>query len=1357
MTVFSSHEVFPGQSDSSRLLRSLDWSSSPLGPLEQWPQSLRTSVSICLNSAFPILVWWGPELVMLYNDAYAPIISNKHPQALGSPGQRVFPEVWDTIGPMLQAVMLRAQAVRADDLLLFLERNGYSEECYFTFSYSPILDESGGVGGVFTPVHETTEHVIGERRFRTLSMLSEVRADQAHDVERACRALISSLSKNLVDLPFLAIYLFEKGSGRARRCAATEGLSYHVAPEFADSASEWPPVSAVLRGDVIVRPLNFVAAPQIPLGNWSRPVEQIAVLPLKSSRSEDAIGFLVVGLNPRKRLDQEYSSFLSLVADHASGAITDAEALEQERMRAEALAEIDRAKTVFFSNISHEFRTPLTLMAGPLHELLEEHVLADPVRERLELAERNLQRLQRLVNNLLDFSRIEAGRIRAAFEPVDLEEFTRDLAGSFRSAFERAGLALEVIATGPLPPVSVDREMWEKIVLNLLSNAFKFTFTGGVRVELARVEDTVRVCVKDTGTGIPASELPHLFQRFHRVHGAVGRSIEGSGIGLALVQELVKLHQGRIEVESQEGVGTTFTVTIPLNSHLPTLAPLRGAHGPALLSSRGEAFLSEAIRWLPGGNRPDAIPVSGPIETGSRHSILLVDDNSDMRQYLARLLRQEFLIETAADGAEGLARIRAHRPDLVLSDVMMPVMNGIEMLAAIRRDPALTSLPVILLSARAEEEAEFEALQSGADDYIIKPFSARELFARVKSNLKIAQLRSATETMLREREEELRFTIDLNPQIPWTADAEGRILDVSRKWLDITGLPRAAALQTAWQAIQHPDDLKQVQSLWERSVRTGEPLDCELRVLTASGSYRWMRLRAYPRRDDFGHVVKWYGTIEDIDDRKQTEQSLLESERRTRVAQEAAGVLIWEWHEGEELIEWGPGVEKLYGRPPDALDFPTWLQALHPDDREPTLALLRHSIQTLQPYDAVYRVFWPDGSMHWLISKAEVTRDSLTGRAFLLGANIDITLRRKTEEALQESEVQLREVLERTTDAVFVLNRDWVFTYLNPNAAQLLASGRDLVGRNIWEEFPDGIDSTFEREYHRAMIDRVSTQFEEYYPQPLDKWFEVHAYPTREGIAAFFRDITTRRKSEQALRQSEKLAAAGRLAASISHEINNPLEAITNLLYLLENDSGMTPSGRSFLRMAQDEVTRVSHIANQTLRFYRQSTRPTPVSMPDVIESVISLHNLRHRNAVPIQRQFRDSESFVAFEGELRQVFANLVGNAADALLPNGKIILRICTSTDWRLGRRGVRISVADNGHGMSRETMQRLFEPFFSTKGTIGTGLGLWVSKEIVEKHGGFIRVRSSPALPHKGTTFSVFLPYKNSNTLASVPTAD
>ncbi|HLY79725.1 MAG TPA: response regulator, partial [Caulobacteraceae bacterium] len=487
-----------------------------------------------------------------------------------------------------------------------------------------------------------------------------------------------------------------------------------------------------------------------PTGAWDRPSSRAAVLAIPQAGEAGRAGVLVVGLSPFRLLDDSYAGFLDLIAGQIGQAIANADAHEAERRRGEALAELDRAKTAFFSNISHEFRTPLTLMLGPIEQMLAGEAPPDELLRHAALAQRNGARLQRLVNTLLDFSRIEAGRARAVFEPVDLARLTAELASSFQSAVEPAGLFLD-IQCEPLPePAFVDREMWEKIVLNLISNAFKFTLQGGIHVGVAPSGDGrgAALTVRDTGIGIPAAEIPKLFERFHRVEGAQGRSFEGSGIGLALVHELVRLHGGEIDVESQLGAGATFTVTLPLGSAHLASENLRPAHGlSAPIGSRADDFVQEAMRWLP-EPPPDLepespladAPPSGRANAGKL--VLLVDDNADMRSYVRRLLEgQGYRVETAADGQAALRRLAERTPDLILTDVMMPRLDGFGLLKAVRADAATAGIPVVMLSARAGEEAQVDGLEAGADDYLIKPFAARELLARVGANIQMAQVR----------------------------------------------------------------------------------------------------------------------------------------------------------------------------------------------------------------------------------------------------------------------------------------------------------------------------------------------------------------------------------------------------------------------------------------------------------------------------------------------------------------------------------------------------------------------------------------------------------------------------------------
>jgi signal transduction histidine kinase/DNA-binding response OmpR family regulator len=748
----SAADCLAGGGDMGALMRATDWSRTVFGPVAQWPQSLRTAISIMLESRFAMVVAWGPDFRFFYNDRYRPILGSKHPASLGAPGAEIFPEVWSVVGTEFDGV-LRGGSFAIDDWLLPLDRNGYLENCYFTLSYSPIRDESGGVGGVLAVVAETTGRVEGERRLATLRELAR-RASDARTPVQACTTAAVVLAANPIDVPFALIYLVEEDGTIARRVCAVGLPPDHPANferiEIGGAPVLWPLGDVVHNGQsVVVSDLVSRTAP-LPGGPYDERTHSAILLPLSRPGLEYPYGVLVAGISPRRALDDRYRGFFELTADHVATAISNAVAIEEARRRAEALAELDRAKTAFFSNVSHEFRTPLTLMLGPVESLLTEAhgPLTVEQRQDVDILRRNAGRLLRLVNALLDFSRIEAGRARACYRPTDAAALTRELAGAFRSAIEHAGIAFDVRCDAVAGEVFLDRDMWEKIVLNLLSNALKFTFAGSIRVELRQVGDHMQLDVRDTGTGIPAAELPHIFERFHRVEGARSRTLEGTGIGLALTHELVRMHGGTITASSRVDQGSTFTVRIPIGSaHLPA-DRLESAPAPASDGVGLSAFVDEAVRWLPdgalGGGSADPLPTPPRCEGGAHERILVVDDNADMREYLCQLLRG-WEVSAVADGVAALEAARTDPPHLIVTDVMMPGLDGFGLLRELRRDPRTAAVPVLMLSARAGEDARVSGLSAGADDYIIKPFAARELIARVGSLLNLSRARREAE------------------------------------------------------------------------------------------------------------------------------------------------------------------------------------------------------------------------------------------------------------------------------------------------------------------------------------------------------------------------------------------------------------------------------------------------------------------------------------------------------------------------------------------------------------------------------------------------------------------------------------
>ncbi|ODH03212.1 histidine kinase [Nostoc sp. KVJ20] len=1025
-------------------MRERDWSKTSLGPTQQWPQSLKTAARIMLTSRQPMFVWWGEELINLYNDAYKAIIGGKHPEALGQPASYVWREIWDQVRPRAESAMLKNEGTYDEALLLIMERNGYPEETYYTFSYSPVPNDQGDTGGIICANTDDTQRIIGERQLALLRELAARTAD-ARTFDEACMLSASCLESNPYDLPFAMIYLVDPDKQEVF-LAGTCGIDRnHVAvPETValDSDCVWPFGEVITTHQAKLISDLEVSFNSLPCGVWQRSPHQAIAVPISPSGQTGKAGILIAGLNPFRLFDDNYQGFIDLVAAQIAASIANAQAYEEERKRAEALAEIDRAKTLFFSNVSHEFRTPLTLMLGPLEETLANCATLLPAKEReqLEMVQRNGIRLLKLVNSLLDFSRIEAGRVQASYEPTDLATFTAELASVFRSAVERAGMQLSVNCPSLPAPVYVDREMWEKIVLNLLSNAFKFTMAGKIAVSLQWANDHIEFAVQDTGIGIPVEEIPHLFKRFHRVKGAQGRTFEGSGIGLSLVQELVQMHGGTVYVTSLLGAGSCFTVSIPTGyAHLP---PDR-ISAPRTLASTAlgaKPYLEEALRWRPEeageqgvgeqgagdreqgtGNREQGagdreqgkiLPIAYHLSP-SRARILLADDNADMRDYVKRLLSQHYEVESVSDGLTALNSVRGRVPDLVLTDVMMPGLDGFGLLQELRSDPQMQKIPIILLSARAGEEARVEGLEAGADDYLIKPFSARELLARVEAALKMARLRQ--EAM--EREQELRIEAEVAKAHLETviAGIQDQFFVLDRDWrytfvndqvTEIVGFSKEELLgRIIWEVF--PDMVNsEFYTQVQRAMSTTRYAYAQQTVIQFEYFYptwqRWFENRVYP----FAEGVSVFVT--DISDRKQAEKALRESEEKFRNMADNAPFMVWVTDTDSHCTYLSQSWYDFTGQSEETgLGF-GWLNAVHPEDYNNTRNVFLEASSSYSAFRLEYRLRRKDGEYRFCIDAANPWFGVDGQFKGYIGSVIDIT-ERKVAEAERDRLLELEQ------------------------------------------------------------------------------------------------------------------------------------------------------------------------------------------------------------------------------------------------------------------------------------------------------------------------------------------------------------
>jgi PAS domain S-box-containing protein len=1087
--------------------------------------------------------------------------------------------------------------------------------------------------------------------------------------------------------------------------------------------------------------------------------------------------------------------------------ITEKKAYEREIARQrEELAKLDELKTKFFANISHEFRTPLTLMLGPLEDAIadDELKLDERQRGRIAMAQRNGLRLQKLVNALLDFSRVEAGRIQAVYQPTDLASLTHDLASSFRSACEKAGLAL-TIDTPPLSePVFVDREMWEKIVLNLVSNAFKFTMEGGIKIEMSEQGEHAVLRVSDTGTGIPESETLLVFDRFHRVEGARGRTHEGTGIGLALVKELVELHKGAVSVESVFGQGTTFRVRVPFgNAHLPR-DRLDATRTQASTATRAEAFVSEALRWLPDdviagelGGHDEPLPTPEAV-TGVRARVLLADDNADMRDYLCRLLSPSYDVTAAAGGEEAFAAAQHRRPDLILTDVMMPGLDGFGLLEKLRADPELCRVPVIVLSARAGDEAKVEGLRSGADDYLVKPFSARELLARVATHIELSftrsraedELRRVNETLyrseqaLRERESELA-------RIQQIARVAGVVVDLrdgfrnerrSAEYRAIHGLlPDADDTHENWVARLHPDDrARALQQLMDAVRGTREQFSSEYRIIRPSdGQVRWIATESRIERTPDGQPLRLIGAHIDITDRALAKGLLQESEERFRLIANSAPVPMWvSTLFGTRAFVNQAYLDFLGVTYEDALVF-DWRKILHPEDLPRILKQQVAGESSLKPFTLEARYRRADGEWRWIRSESQPRWDPTGKHIGFIGVAHDITVAKQAEIELRHLNESLSVQVARRTrerdriwnvsqDLLLVLDQQGRWLSTNPawhaatgwSEAELSSSEPPQILRQVCAQLTQGLLAGKETRFDIRFPHRDGTR----------RWISWTGTIDDAVIYAVGRDVTiereaqeTLRTTEEALRQSQKLEAMGQLTGGVAHDFNNLLMPIIGSLDMLQRRGIGGEREQRLIGGALQSADRAKTLVQRLLAFARR--QPLQRVAVDVAELVAGMAQLIESTTGPQIQVVVDVAGNVplanADPNQLEMAILNLSVNARDAMTEGGT--LRISASPEWVQTRHHlnlkpggyVRISVADTGTGMDEAVLARAIEPFFSTKGVgKGTGLGLSMVHGLATQLGGSLSISSKPGL---GTNVELWLPVSDTATMASQILAD
>ncbi|KAK0235753.1 hypothetical protein EDD85DRAFT_837950 [Armillaria nabsnona] len=851
-----------------RLVLDYDWASTPLGPMHVWPQSLKSVVSIMLSNPSQSCVFWGPDRILLYNEAWARGSASKHPHLLGKPGRLAFSEIWDTFSKHCDAVDQGQTVSRTDDLLFFdsiparelvhgsaLPDHNFIPnviETYYTWSYIPVEIENGTVGGIVNNCMETTGKVLSERHMKTVRALAE-RCAPARTSYHVWESVLDVLEGNAVDFPYVLCYTGQTTSTDGAQSSL--GVDTHSEQTNNDFLRTPNTTHLKLVGSIGIEPGHPIASPQqVELSSgtseqghwpfaeacagleslraqnpcpqlfeprgWKDPTGDAILVPLCTSY-DSPVGLMIFGLNTRRPYDDDYSGFHHTIVRNLSAALSATQSFEQEVQRADELRALDRAKTTFFQNVSHELRTPLTLIRGPCDDALKaDHGSLDSVNKtRFKLIYRASGRLLRLVNSLMLFSSAEARRLQACFCPVRLGPATADMASLFRSSIEKAGIDYNVTCGDSADEriAYIDLGMWEKIVFNLLSNAVKYTKSGHIGLDLAYTSSEVILSVHDTGCGIPEDQLDKILLRFHRVEASDGRSIEGTGIGLALTNELVKMHQGTIHVRSTMGRGSVFTVRIPLGcGHLQEkdidhdFDSSSGLSVPGI-GSYAAGIVEEAAGWL-GEDSDTSSQLSHAsstelIMTPQRFTVLLAEDNTDARSYIKSILLNAVqVVVDVSDGQAALDYIHTRGPpDLIVTDVMMPRMTGTELLQKLADDPDpnVQAIPAIVLSARLGSEDRPDNIFRGSVDFLLKPFSSSELLNRVRTRLHTLKQRHELEKQVRERTFELKLTqqryqrmSELSPVAIFETDDvdHGLITYANERFFTLTALPRILPL-----------------------------------------------------------------------------------------------------------------------------------------------------------------------------------------------------------------------------------------------------------------------------------------------------------------------------------------------------------------------------------------------------------------------------------------------------------------------------------------------------------------------------------------------------------------------------------
>lgn len=1341
-------QVFIGGGEMGARMREMVWADTPLGAVSGWSQSLKTAVGIMLNSRFPMVIWWGRELVLLYNDGWQPILGiNKDKFALGSRGKDVWSEIWDVLNPMFTHVLDTGEATWTNDGLLPVNRYGFIEEAYFTWSYSPIRDDDGKIGGVFTAVIETTQRVIGERRLKTLSELGERNIAEAQTPADACRVAAETIAKNPYDFPFAAIYFLDESRTQAA-VYETVRLEPETAPKtvvLGDENSNIWNFQHVLHsnGSVVIKDL-IKKFGKLSGGAWSESPDCAIVLPIVRTGIQDSpAGFVVIGLSPRLEFDKEYRGFVNLVA----GQLETAQMRCQAAVDAHAVSESEERYQTLFNSIDEGFSLVEMIFDENKNPLDYTFLEVNPTFEKQTgLVEAAGKTVRELIPNLEAHWFETYGKVALTGEPI------RFINGS--EALQRW---FDVYAFR----VGGDDSSKVGIIFNDITSRKKIELE---RERFFAVSSDLQV---KTGTN---GYFKWVSPSFERVLGWTQEEMTSQPWTHFVHPDDVP--KSETETDNLFEGSKTFSFE---NRYRHKNGSYRWFLWNALSVSEENVIYGGAIDITQRKMAEEKLRESEERFAKAFNSSPLVVTISSLIDGKLIEVNDTFVTATGFSRAETIGRTTLELGLWAKSE------DRTEELETVRRNGQVREVEY---SFRTKSGGEIigllsaEQIEIGGESYTL-------------SVIQDITNRKQAEIALRESREMLGLAMRSSRMGAWKRDLKTDAVEWNVELEEIFGLPPGTFGGTlnGFNDFVLDEDKSRIRAEIAAAIANRTDYTIEFRFYHADGSIRWMEGRGQAVYDDNGVPLQLYGIGIDINERKRAEAILRDSEERLRLAAETAALGTWDFDYHLQRMIWSERLFEIFGLANDAdnqITLERYLQFVHPEDAETAFAETQFARQNRQTYRSEYRIVRADtGEIRWISATAQFFYDETTSEPVrAVGIAQDITARKHSEQALRESEERYRIVAETASDAIISIDEDSKILFVNRAAETIFGyKTAEMVGNSLVMLIPDYLRSR----HHSGLSRYVETGQRHISWQnvevpalhrdgrefPLEISFGEYNHGGTRIFIGIARDITDRKqaeaererllKVEQNLRQAAEEAnrLKDEFLATVSHELRTPLNAIlgwsaiarqsqTNPEMVSRALAVIERNGRNQNQIISDLLD-VSRIITGKLNLDVQLL----ILQPLIEIAVETQRPATNAKNIRLKIDFEPySELVYGDMARLQQIIWNLLSNAVKFTPENGEITIAHRKQAGY------AEVSITDTGEGIEPEFLAFVFDRFRQEEGAEnrrhgGLGLGLSIVRNLIEMHGGTIKVESEGK--GRGATFSFRLPIFSEDSITNNSPSD